>query len=67
MDEIRSDSILKKEFENNNIIFYLDNASYHHYKLLIDFFVKNRQRVNYRPPYTLEFNLVELIFLYFKR
>ena len=68
MDEIRrNDSILKKEFENNNIIFYLDNTSYHHHKLLIDFFVNNRMKVNYRPPYTLEFNLVELIFFHLKR
>ena len=42
MDTIRSDSILKKEFENNNIIFYLDIASYYHSKILIHFFVKNR-------------------------
>lgn len=66
MDEIRSDSMLKKQFENNNIIFYLDNASYHHSKILIDFFVKNRMRIIYGPPYSPEFNLVELIFSYLK-
>ena len=66
MDEIRSDSMLKKQFENNNIIFYLDNASYHHSKILIDFFVKNRMRIIYGPPYFPKFNLVELIFSYLK-
>ena len=52
--------------ENNNIIFYLDNASYHHSKLLIDFLVKNIMIVIYGPPYSPEFNWVELIYSYLK-
>lgn len=55
-----------KLLQNNKICFYLDNATYHHGKVLMNFFFLNNLKIIFGAPYSCEYNLCEYIFSYIK-
>ena len=50
----------KEDFKNTNIV--QDNTRIHHSKIVKNYCLENNIKMIYNPPYTLEFNPIELIF-----
>lgn len=50
----------KEDFKNRNIV--QDNARIHHSKIVKNYCLENNIKMIYNPPYTPEFNPIELIF-----
>lgn len=52
-----------KEYKNKHVVLVLDNARYHHAKLLKSFLRKNNRRLPllFSPPYSPNLNMIERI------
>ncbi|PEA88279.1 IS630 family transposase, partial [Bacillus thuringiensis] len=54
---------LLKEYKNKHVVLVLDNARYHHAKLLKSFLRENKRRLTllFSPPYSPNLNMIERV------